>query len=156
MQRRPLPNGQWRWREVIVQTRVLIILKTDTVRCAGRTREKGCGRPPVQIVNNVVASTAQCPRQSRARRCAVARQSDDAIYEVRSLQHWRNPVFKKNIDLYVRQKSSQSVKRRRRQDRVANRSQSHHKQTAHFRPLPARRTEGLPVVCFLLFPFFFL
>src|SRR2546423_12290188 len=54
MKRRPLPDRQRRRRDVIVQTRVLIIFEPNAMFCSCGARQKSCGSSAVQIVNNIV------------------------------------------------------------------------------------------------------
>ena len=64
---------------MIVQARVLIMLKADAMLCSGGARQQRRRRAAVQVVNNIVTSGAQFPRHTRPRRIAVARNRDDSI-----------------------------------------------------------------------------
>ena len=88
-----------------MQAGVLIGLVTDAMFCASSTRQQRRGRAAVEVVNDVVVVGAQFTGNSRARRSALALESDDIIRVGKSIEYGRHPVFEQNVDARVRQKS---------------------------------------------------
>ena len=84
---------------MIVQPRVLIVTKADTMLCARRTRQESCSGSTMQIVNHVVARGAKLTRYPSARRVAVTRDRDYLIDQLRAVEDWRHPVLQKDVDL---------------------------------------------------------
>ena len=88
-----------------MQARVLIGLVTDAMFCAGSTGQQCRSGAAVEVVNDVVVVGAQLTGNARARRSALALESDDIIGIGKSIEHGRHPVFEQNVDARVRQKS---------------------------------------------------
>jgi len=88
-----------------MQARVLISLVTNAMFCASGARQQCRGGAAMQVVNNVVVVGAQLTGNARARRSALALESDDIIGIGKSIKHGRHPVFEQNVDARVRQKS---------------------------------------------------
>ena len=88
-----------------MQARVLIGLVTDAMFCASSTRQQRRGGAAVEVVNDVVVVGAELTGNARARRSALAFESDDIIRVRKSIEHRRHPVFEQNVDARVRQKS---------------------------------------------------
>src|SRR2546425_1688096 len=107
MQSSPLPNFLSRRRDLIMQARVSIVPKSNAVlrtRCA---RKECRGSPSVQIVNNIILLGPKFASDTPARSCPIARRNNNSINQVRTFEHWRDPIFQENIDLSARQKPAQ-------------------------------------------------
>ena len=89
---------------MVMQARVLIRLITDAMFGARSSRYERCRGSAVQVVDNVVPSCPQQASDTRARGSAASREGDDIIDVWKTVEHRRNPIFKKNVDGCVRQK----------------------------------------------------
>ena len=90
---------------MVMQARVLISLVTDAMLCASGTCQQRRGGAAVQVVNDVVVVGAELTGNARARRSALAFESDDIIRVRKSIEHGRHPVFEQNVDARVWQES---------------------------------------------------
>ena len=88
-----------------MQARVLISLVTDSMFCAGGTRQQRRGGAAVQVVNDVVVVGAQLTGRACPRRSAPALESDYLIRVCKSVEYGRHPVFEQNVDARVWQES---------------------------------------------------
>src|SRR5438105_15879023 len=79
MQCRARPNLLWRRRNVIVQSRVLIMSVSHAVWGAASARQEARSRSAVQVVNNVITGAMKVARDARPRRIAVTRNRHNAI-----------------------------------------------------------------------------
>src|ERR1051326_6354219 len=122
---------------MVVKLRVLISLETNTMPCAGGSRQKSRGCAAVKIVNNVVTPPANFPRPARSRHKPAALDGHDVVDMWMMIEQRRDPVFNQNVYLNTRKKALQRHDGRGCKHRVADRAQPDEKNLSNFRPVPA-------------------
>src|SRR5207237_9645056 len=82
MQSRPLPYFSGRRRNMIMQARISIVLKSNSVLRARRARKECRGGSAMQVVNDIILLRPKFTSDARSSRRTVARHGDDAINQV--------------------------------------------------------------------------
>ena len=120
-----------------------IIRIADAMACARRASKQCGGATAMQVVCDIVARGAKLTYDSETGSRAAAFDRDDARHVRVAIEQRRDPVFEQEINLRTRKKTSERVKRRRGEHRIANGAQAHDEHAAHPAPIPTRRGERL-------------
>ena len=128
---------------MIMKLSVLIRFESDAMTSTSRSCQERRRSPAVKVVDHIVLCSSKLASDARTCHKSATLQRDHVVNLWMIVEHGRDPILDQDVYLCIWEKSFQGEERRRRQDRVANRSETNDQNLAHVAPVPARRCQGL-------------